>query len=125
MQVLLDSSSHNFLFICLEFNSAYVVDVQGIRKIKMKFLFLFSTVLLITGIALPSVIGTFLFLPVSVTYLLSHFRSHPIKFPSCAAPVSDCLHAASAPGGIQTSPLFSDYRLTKSRKGLTASCKQK
>lgn len=40
MQVVLDSRSHNFIFISLRFNSTHTDDVQGITKIKRRFLFI-------------------------------------------------------------------------------------
>lgn len=44
MQVVLDSRSPNFIFISLRFNSTHADDVQGITKIKRRFLFIVSAV---------------------------------------------------------------------------------
>lgn len=48
MQVVLDSRSYNFIFITLRFNRTHAVDVQGITRIKTRFLFIVSAVFLIT-----------------------------------------------------------------------------
>ncbi len=37
MQMVSNLSSHNFIFMCLGFNSARVVDVQGIAETKRSF----------------------------------------------------------------------------------------